>query len=853
MSVKDRDKLRRACGLAMWIAAVLALSGAALAQVSEMSPFDEQPADGEFQPLIACGAALAPACDGDCPPGTGCVPAAGGAGCFCVPETQPCGQCGAGPHFVDLCGPFPPLGTDLIAKNGAVVGIDTNFDCVRDINLVLTPCPSPNDLLRVDKKLGPVDDSAAFPGTRPVDGHMDVIDTEIVTMCLTSGGVTLAAGINGPSSFPLLRSLGAVAELPGFPPIADSFFDVFFEVSGVPGGPVYNKAPLYVSSQIKCLPPEANYSHPTGICIPLVTKGFCSNNPAIPCVYNSNCPAPGTCVGQQTLGNLVAANHSVNEPLCDEHAAPQCDAECPTGQVCVPNAATGCACQPIPCPQSPAPQCDAACPPGLSCQMGGPPPVGCKCLSNKCEQSPYPTCGGLCPPGSSCQPSTTGVAKCDCVPDKPCQSIAPHQCDGDCPNSDEICIPGPTDICGCFKLPCTSALAPACDADCPAPMVCRQVPGTTHCDCVNPTAQCDQTAPSCDGPCPNLADVCVHDAVGCHCEPPQPCDATYPTCDGFCPVGSGPCHNVPGTTTCTCNDQPQPCQGTFPACDGFCPAGSGPCHNVPGTTTCTCDGGPTPCEQSAPACDGFCPPTPDGTTQICVTEPAVGCFCEPVGQPCEQSFPACDGNCPPGSNGAPQTCVKNAVGECDCHPSVQLPCDATFPTCSGFCPPDQACFINDMVDPPKCECKPIQPPPCEQDVFPGCDGACTNPLRTCVPNQFTGKCVCGCKIPPPPPPGLAWASKSKMKWLPPWDVVRCPLIYHVYKHNGVLVDSDHNGVADEYGSCYATVQETEMDDTSIPPSGQLALYVVSAESENGESSLGQASNGLPRPNVTPCP
>ena len=120
--------------------------------------------------------------------------------------------------------------------------------------------------------------------------------------------------------------------------------------------------------------------------------------------------------------------------------------------------------------------------------MDGPPPVGCKCLPNKCEQSPYPTCGGLCPPGSSCHPSTTGIAKCDCIPDKPCQSVAPHQCDGDCPNSDEICIPGPTDICGCFKLPCTSALAPACDADCPAPFVCRQIPGSTKCECVDPPA-----------------------------------------------------------------------------------------------------------------------------------------------------------------------------------------------------------------------------------------------------------------------------------------------------------------------------------------------------------------------------
>jgi hypothetical protein len=107
--------------------------------------------------------------------------------------------------------------------------MDMDTLCLPDINLVMWPCVLPHNLLIVDRS-DPRDDSQNFPGLRPVDGHLDVIDTEIISMCLTGEGVTLRAGAGqqqGPGL--LAHSLGAIAEEAGDSTLADSFFDVFFE------------------------------------------------------------------------------------------------------------------------------------------------------------------------------------------------------------------------------------------------------------------------------------------------------------------------------------------------------------------------------------------------------------------------------------------------------------------------------------------------------------------------------------------------------------------------------------------------------------------------------------------------
>jgi hypothetical protein len=240
-------------------------------------------------------------------------------------QGAPCSQCGPGDHWVDQCSLLVP-GQDQIANTGALAGIDLDLDCVADMNLVLGPCPVPDDLLVVDKDPGPLDDSMHFPGISDTNTALhpgpgfDVVDTELRSMCLTDGTFTLRAGnphhppflpqcaigCVPPPSVPCQPSLGSVVErgpdqnppLPDGPPqpeLADSFFDVFFSVE-LPGGScVYNQTPARVDAVVDCLPPRAPYIHQTG-CIPLFTDT----------------------VGGAHVANLVSAQHNVN-PISLSH------------------------------------------------------------------------------------------------------------------------------------------------------------------------------------------------------------------------------------------------------------------------------------------------------------------------------------------------------------------------------------------------------------------------------------------------------------------------------------------------------------------------------------------------------
>ena len=88
-----------------------------------------------------------------------------------------------------------------------------------------------------------------------------------------------------------------------------------------------------------------------------------------------------------------------------------------------------------------------------------------------------------------------------------------------------------------------------------------------------------------------------------------------------------------------------------------------------------------------------------------------------------------------------------------------------------------------------------------------------------------------------------------------WDTAACADTYSVYrKAGGLLLDSDHNGVADDYGQCFqGELAATQMTDTTRPPAGQMYIYAVSGKNLNGEGSIGYASDTLIRPNPTPCP
>ena len=51
-------------------------------------------------------------------------------------QGQACSECGPGAHWIDGCA----AGSDEIATQQAVVGIDLDLDCVEDTSFVLNPC-----------------------------------------------------------------------------------------------------------------------------------------------------------------------------------------------------------------------------------------------------------------------------------------------------------------------------------------------------------------------------------------------------------------------------------------------------------------------------------------------------------------------------------------------------------------------------------------------------------------------------------------------------------------------------------------------------------------------------------------
>ncbi len=169
-------------------------------------------------------------------------------------------ECGPGEHWVDHC----PAGTDEVDDSGAVVGIDTDLDCVADVSLVLY---GPTEIVRL-----------------PHPQLTHAMTTEIVSLDLSGGGVRLRAG----SDFDLPPSDGEIVEQDDDAFLADSYFKVFFEVDL--GGSLfaYNQTALKVTAVIDRVPPPDEYIHPTG-CLPL---------------YNA--PSGGIHVA-----NLVSAMHSL--------------------------------------------------------------------------------------------------------------------------------------------------------------------------------------------------------------------------------------------------------------------------------------------------------------------------------------------------------------------------------------------------------------------------------------------------------------------------------------------------------------------------------------------------------------
>jgi hypothetical protein len=116
--------------------------------------------------------------------------------------------CGPGAHWVDTC----PSGFDSLSTASHLTVVTSGG------MMILLDLSGPTLVFRGD-------------GMTIPDHH---IDTEIVSLSLTGGGFTVNAGdgianllCDGP-----LCSLGRITELPGDPALAESFFDVNFEILG---------------------------------------------------------------------------------------------------------------------------------------------------------------------------------------------------------------------------------------------------------------------------------------------------------------------------------------------------------------------------------------------------------------------------------------------------------------------------------------------------------------------------------------------------------------------------------------------------------------------------------------------
>lgn len=140
--------------------------------------------------------------------------------------------CGPGPHWVDTC----PTGLDFFPLTTGQHTIE-----IFGFGNVTLSTVGPATVWR-------------GAGTTTPDHH---IDTELVSLTLMGGGLTLQAGdgvANGICDGPLC-SLGRITEQAN-PFFADSFFDVFFEITGTPFGPLRNSVPCQMESVIDRIPPE---------------------------------------------------------------------------------------------------------------------------------------------------------------------------------------------------------------------------------------------------------------------------------------------------------------------------------------------------------------------------------------------------------------------------------------------------------------------------------------------------------------------------------------------------------------------------------------------------------------------
>ncbi|UCE60794.1 MAG: hypothetical protein JSU63_03395 [Phycisphaerales bacterium] len=554
----------------------------------------------------------------------------------CEPDL-PCEDCGPGAHWVDEC----RRGDDS-APTSALIGIAFNDDCVEEITLRLS---GPVHIKRSD----PRDDSLLFPGLRPVDDHMDVIDTEMVSMELVGGGVVLTAGAGLGSGAVLQATYGAIAEDPLDKYLADSFFDVFFEIDLGPGGYAYNHRALTVGSKIDCVPPDATYIHPDE-CIKLFDSPFLGEGNVVAYLVRADHSTYPEC-GDPAAGSCFQPH---NTPACDD---PRCCEEVCAGlpHCCVSSWDDFCvaAAEEI-CPQPP----QACCLPHGECLELTP---------DECRQHEGQSQG----PGSHC----TQKQAC-CLPDGTCQMLDPLCCEalrGMPMGPDEVCTGA---VACCLEDGACKNLDPVC---CEA---YGGVPSAAGGQCTDEQACCFQ-----DGTCAMLDPECcsmyggIPQGANEVCTTPQGC--CFP--DGYCmnvdPLCCDDLGGVPQGEGEKCTREQACClpDGTCLMLDPLCcqelngkPQGEGEVCTF-GQACCMPDG---TCEMLDPLCCeafGGLPQGPDAQCgqliACCLPDGDCGmldplCCREAGGVPSPSGADACMGD--HDGNGIDDACEFDE--ECECGP-----------------------------------------------------------------------------------------------------------------------------------------------------------------------------------------
>src|SRR5438093_999869 len=285
----------------------------------------------------------------------------------------------------------------------------------------------------------------------------------------------------------------------------------------------------------------------------------------------------------------------------------------------------------------------SSCSTGSTCmggiQAGLPCPTRADCPNGSCFDC---LGGGVCQVSPHCDlaPNQLCMSQDDCAPASgPCVVVLGQA-------GDPVNVP--------FHPHCSATASVFCmtNTDC-RPPVCTTCSPTETCVTADLTVLATDTNPLTDLARTSGIDEGTLQPVtltfpGNVCIPPVTCQQTFPTCNGPCPSGQT-CVVVGGTCVCQ-----TPCENSAPTCNGTCPTGQ-TCASTP--TGCVCQ---TPCENSAPACNGTCPPG-----QVCSPTDG-GCLCQ---TPCEtSSAPTCNGACPDS-----QVCAPTGDGgSCACQAGCRI-------------------------------------------------------------------------------------------------------------------------------------------------------------------------------------